>query len=179
MRWITGLLVVALVAGAAVVAAAGEDKPDLVVLKIEKIYRGVLWYKVVAAVKNVGAAPSSPTHLRWASYEEGYGMIIAVPALAPGQEVEVVFDSGSEPLICPGGRPSIVVTVQVYIEIDPFDRIKEANEENNTQHGVFSYRACGIRWPWPPRPWPVPPPPWPGPRPPWEEPIRPCPPYCP
>lgn len=157
---------IAWVAVATLLVAVGvtgqEARPDLVVVGIQKVPWGIGGFKVIATVRNAGEAPSTPTHLKWGTAEEGaYGAIISVPALAPGEECGLVIYSGVEPF----DPPWFLVTVQVYLEVDPFNRVGEKNEENNAKFGVFSYRVR--RWlPIPPKPWP--PKPWPGP---WPRPL--------
>lgn len=130
-----------------------EARPDLVILRIQKVQWGVgllFPFKIIATVKNVGEAPSTPTHLRWGTAEEGaYAAVLAVPALAPGEEYDLVIYHGVEPF----DPPWFPITVRVYLEIDPFNRVGEKSEENNTKFGVFSYKARGWPRPIPPKPW--------------------------
>lgn len=158
MRCIVQVAVAALLV---VVGVMGQEaRPDLVIVGIQKVDWGIGGFKVITTVMNVGEAPSTPTHLKWGTAEGGaYAAIIAVPALAPGEECDLVIYSGGEPF----DPPWMLITVQVYLEIDPFNRVGEKSEENNTKFGVFSYRVRGRPRPIPPKPWP-----WPGP---WPRPL--------
>jgi len=129
------------------VAAMGQAvKPDLTIVKIEKI--DFMWwgtgesFKVIATVKNLGGAPSTPTHLRWRTLDGDSTVIISVPSLAPGLATGILLKLGVE---CPRWfRSCSAIPVKIEVEVDPFNRVQEANEDNNAKTGIFTYRIWQV-----------------------------------